>query len=617
MERSSECGITPENEDWRSLLTSNDSYLSRPSNLRGDVLGPVLGPRAIRLHPYPGAPLDFGHMHPIARRHARAYSGVDYRSGSWHLPVGLEYSESELELNDPRRPTIPRQGYDSQSNSGPGPPHGSHGKHETTDHGHQLSSPAPNEAVSKSMNQLSELSILPDSGYSSRTSSKTSEFWTQETPLPLPNKCNGSPFGSESTDSGDTEMHGDEESLFDDQDADHFAVCKWDEVTIQRLKQVFKQTLHSLVDLPVPLCGNALWAHGTSSDHVCACSFQSSPTDRASSGKKRKADGTFHEDDHDEGNGDGDGSQEPSNKASKLEDRPLRLACPFFKRHPESFRTCGMSDHENSSRVKQHISRKHRMPIYCPRCSGTFKTEHERDTHVRDADCPVGPKANFICATAEQLRNLSRRNAHQRDRENWNAIYKILFPDDPLPESPYLDPLVSYEVNLVREAFLAAAPVAVRTAIQHVIPEEFSDSLQEELERVLRSTHAEIFDQILRRMREDREAARLNSTTTQSSLQTRVSCTPDSGIGSTAISGSSQDEPEPTLNSQDRPASFSSGSCGPQNDGAAPSLPLLAPGFNSSKYHMGDLSQPPPNGTFDELFEYLDASGHDFLTDQY
>ncbi|GFG03419.1 hypothetical protein IFM5058_01419 [Aspergillus udagawae] len=245
----------------------------------------------------------------------------------------------------------------------------------------------------------------------------------------------------------------------------------------------------------------------------CFCLFLSiRPKNGASSGKKRKRDDISHEGNH----GDGDGSQEPSKrlKASKSEDRALR------------------------------------------------------DTNVRDADCPVGPKADFICATAEQLRKLGRRSVHQTDRDNWNAIYKTLFPDDPLPESPYLDPLVSYEVNLIREAFLTAAPVAVRTAIQHVIPEELSDTLQEELERILRSTHAEVFDQILRRMREDRESPRVDRTTTQSSSQVRVSSTPDSGIGSTIRSGSSQDELELTLNSQDRLTSFGSGSFDLQNDGS-------------------------------------------------
>jgi DNA-directed RNA polymerase subunit RPC12/RpoP len=429
-----------------------------------------------------------------------------------------------------------------------------------------------------------------------------------------------SPSGSETTDSGDSEMHADEESLFDDQDAHLYFGRKWNESTIKCLERIYKQKVYSLVGLRVLQHCNPHQEYGSSSSHVSACVFQSGPENGTSSGKKRKQDDISHEGnhgDHDDSNGDGDGSQEPSKrlKASKSEDRALRFACPFFKRHPESFRVCGMSDHENSSRVKQHISRKHRMPIYCPRCSETFNTEHNRDTHVRDADCPVGPKADFICATAEQLRKLGRRSVRQTDRDNWNAIYKTLFPDDPLPESPYLDPLVSYEVNLIREAFLTAAPVAVQTAIQHVIPEELSDTLQEELERILRSTHAEVFDQILRRMREDRESPRVDHTTTQSSSQIRVSSTPDSGIRSTIRAGSSQDEPELTLNSQDRLNSFGSGSFDLQTDGAIPFLPLFPPGFDSSDYHMGHIPQSFPAGTFGDFSEYLESSGDSSVTD--
>jgi hypothetical protein len=238
-------------------------------------------------------------------------------------------------------------------------------------------------------------------------------------------------------------MYADEESLFDDQDAHLYIGRKLDESTIQRLEHIYKQKLYSLVSSLVLQRGNAYQNYGASSGHPSASSFQSGHKDGISSGSKRKADNISHGGNHgDHDDGEGDGSQQPSKRfrASKSEDRPLRFACPFFKRHLESFRTCGMSDHENSSRVKQHINRKHRVPIYCPRCSETFKTDHERDTHVRDADCPVGPKANFICATDEQLRKLSKRNTRQTDRENWNAIYKILFADDPLPESPYLEP---------------------------------------------------------------------------------------------------------------------------------------------------------------------------------
>ncbi|GIJ92584.1 hypothetical protein Asppvi_001862 [Aspergillus pseudoviridinutans] len=633
IERSAECGIIPGNQDRRSLLGVDleDVYLQA---LRGP-----LAPFTTLLEPAQGNNFDLSEISvdsglgPDGRESPKAtIYGEEYDCVSNSCLEFLHDSHGKYELNaDFYSADIPiSQTYlcnlcdESAWNifySFSDFKRHKETKHETTDHIQQPPLPMPKKAVSKATNRFQEPSTPSKPGHDLRVSLNANVTPSQKIDLPSLNKGIRSPLGSDTTDSGDSEMYADEESLFDDQDAHLYTGRKWNELTIHRLERIYKQKLYSLVGSRVLQHCNPHREYGTSSGHVAACSFQPGPKDGTSSGGKRKPDEISHQGnhgDHDDSNGDGDGIQEPSKrfKVSKSEDRPLRFACPFFKRHPESFRTCGMSDHENSSRVKQHISRKHRMPIYCPRCSETFKTEHDRDTHARDVDCPVGPKANFVCATADQLRKLSKRNTRQTDRENWNTIYKILFPEDPLPESPYLDPLVSYEVNLVREAFLAAAPVAVRTAIQHVIPEEFSDALEEELERVLRSTHAEVFDQIFRRMREYREPAQVHRLPIQSLLQIRMPSTPDSGIGSTVRSGSSQDEPQQTTNSQDMATSFSSGSLNFHNDEAIPFLPLFTPGFDSFEHHIGCLSRSLQDAAFDDLPVYLNPSGASFLTDQ-
>jgi len=75
------------------------------------------------------------------------------------------------------------------------------------------------------------------------------------------------------------------------------------------------------------------------------------------------------------------------------------------------------------------------------------------------------PEVEWICITAEQVSELSKRSTFKSDRENWNAIFKIIFPKDPLPSSPYLDASVSVEANLIRELFLAEAPAVVDNAI--------------------------------------------------------------------------------------------------------------------------------------------------------
>jgi hypothetical protein len=228
-----------------------------------------------------------------------------------------------------------------------------------------------------------------------------------------------------------------------------------------------------------------------------------------------------------------------------------RLACPFFKRHPQRFRSCGFADHENTSRVKQHIQRHHRRPIYCPKCSTVFKKEDIRDRHVRENICEVRPEEQWVSVTVEQLEQLSKRSTCKTDRENWNAIFKILFPNDPLPSSPYLDFSVSEEVNYVRELFLAEAPEALNTAIAQGLPGGLPEHLRAramaDIAERVSSVHVDVFERVLNRMRESSNTSQNQGsrrTSHQASnvagSQTRRSS--DSGLGS-SLRGSAQGAP--------------------------------------------------------------------------
>lgn len=272
--------------------------------------------------------------------------------------------------------------------------------------------------------------------------------------------------------------------------------------------------------------------------------------DSSSHGKKRKTGGNSdnwrnkgsdrqgNDDDKD----DGIGPPSSSKRVRSNTSASLRFACPFFKRHPDIFISCGMADHEDPSRVKLHINRKHRMPIYCPRCSDVFKSEKERDSHLRNINCTIQPEIQRICATSEQIQKLSRRTTLKTDRDRWNEIYCILFPTDPLPESPYLDRTVSAEVNLVREAFLHAAPAAVRTAIRMAIPEALQETFgDEELERIVHATHIEVFDQVLSRIQSNRSGSR----NLRSSFNSDASISHDSGIAGSSNAETSQAGSEP------------------------------------------------------------------------
>ncbi|KAL3468834.1 hypothetical protein BJX99DRAFT_265767 [Aspergillus californicus] len=245
-------------------------------------------------------------------------------------------------------------------------------------------------------------------------------------------------------------------------------------------------------------------------------------------GKKGNDDGREDDDDNCR-------SPQSSKKPRAKTSSTRRFACPFFKRHAHIFISCGMADHESPSRVKLHISRKHKLPIYCARCSDVFKYERERDLHLRENTCLLQPEVPRICATSEQLQRLSKRSTGKSDEERWNEIYTILFPGDPLPDSPYLDSTVSADVNLVREAFLHAAPSAVRTAVRMAIPGSSSQIADDELDQILLSTHVQVFDQILSAIRSTRSSTQGNTTQLSSYLNT--SGTPDSGSGINLTAG--------------------------------------------------------------------------------
>ncbi|OJJ31901.1 hypothetical protein ASPWEDRAFT_43925 [Aspergillus wentii DTO 134E9] len=316
---------------------------------------------------------------------------------------------------------------------------------------------------------------------------------------------------SGTTDSGDSAIYGESDSIFGG-DEQHVPLEESLSPSMtHQLKMLYANCLFWLIYRQVTYTRSRNGT-GSANNTPCRSQFSSSrdSRSRSTSKGKRKADQISgdrgsNEDKNDDDDDDDDDRFDPSQPVKKprsLEPAPRRFACPFFKRHPNSFKLCGMSDHETPSRVKFHINRKHKPPIYCPRCSAVFKYERERDSHVRDNSCSVKPQIEWICATAEKLRMLGRRSKGRTDIDKWNEIYGILFPGDKLPESPYLDSTESAEVNIVREAFLDGAPAAVRTAIQYAIPQAMRGVNIEEFDRLMYTTHAQVFHRVLSERRQ-------------------------------------------------------------------------------------------------------------------
>ncbi|KAK4450896.1 hypothetical protein QBC34DRAFT_276135, partial [Podospora aff. communis PSN243] len=102
------------------------------------------------------------------------------------------------------------------------------------------------------------------------------------------------------------------------------------------------------------------------------------------------------------------------------------------------------------SYVKQHLARRHTPDFYCHRCFQVFSNEQAYDSHVLEAVCTRGLSAKLEGITQHQSRQLSRRSGGSVE-EQWLAMWKIVFPDDSVPTSIYIDSDQSEDFCLLRE----------------------------------------------------------------------------------------------------------------------------------------------------------------------
>jgi hypothetical protein len=184
-------------------------------------------------------------------------------------------------------------------------------------------------------------------------------------------------------------------------------------------------------------------------------------------------------------NGDDDSDEEngadvPQDYMSiALEDQRL-FACPFVKRYPGRYFKCYGHNLDKVSRVKFHLFRDkaHRLPIYCPVCSTTFDEEDIRDEHIRATACQRKPPIQWEGITSGQRQQLSKRSQSTISPEdNWYAIFRLLFPNHPLPHSPYIDLSLTGELGMFREHMYTQGPRIWNSILASRLPEELRSHL--------------------------------------------------------------------------------------------------------------------------------------------
>ncbi|OAG36338.1 hypothetical protein AYO21_09503 [Fonsecaea monophora] len=126
------------------------------------------------------------------------------------------------------------------------------------------------------------------------------------------------------------------------------------------------------------------------------------------------------------------------------------LACPYSKfdparysernEHEQNYRGCSSCFLKDIPRLKQHLYRVHRRPEHhCPTCFSSFDSKVVLDAHIVERSCQQRVSPFEEKMTQDQLMAIKRREIGRTRSDAWFGIYKILFPNSPLPLDPYVD----------------------------------------------------------------------------------------------------------------------------------------------------------------------------------
>ncbi|KAK3937044.1 hypothetical protein QBC46DRAFT_417350 [Diplogelasinospora grovesii] len=115
------------------------------------------------------------------------------------------------------------------------------------------------------------------------------------------------------------------------------------------------------------------------------------------------------------------------------------LACPFDKRNPKQPKKCAKYVLSTISHVKQHLRRVHHRagPLCAASCAVASESDINRGVHLRhSAECQ--PEMFDGVLTNAQMEDLNT-NAKRKegDRNQWFALWDLLFPGEPQPDSHY------------------------------------------------------------------------------------------------------------------------------------------------------------------------------------
>lgn len=203
-----------------------------------------------------------------------------------------------------------------------------------------------------------------------------------------------------------------------------------------------------------------------------------------------------------DGDGESEDEESSGNRQSPSEtdtpvEQTLFLACPFMKWNPREYRHSCIKKLRDMHGLKKHIQEKH-FVNHCPEC---FMRPSEDTTVIPPHPCiemsGLSPRPTAGLITVDMQAAIKERlGARLSQKEKWERLFKIIFPQEPIPSSPYLDhEMALFLCKIDKFSCQPSVKHRIRRTIQESQLETYFDRLWKRIdELVLERLVPEILD---------------------------------------------------------------------------------------------------------------------------
>ncbi len=172
-----------------------------------------------------------------------------------------------------------------------------------------------------------------------------------------------------------------------------------------------------------------------------------------------------------------EGGDRPRSSKRARADEPMSghhasFACPFFKMNPVRHQACLFYKMSKISYVKQHLQRTHRGPRWrCSVCHEVFPEQAACNRHLTTHECR-GPRSKLRPDEMsevqwEEIGRLTSRRAGATTESMWYAMFDVLFPGTPRPDTPYVGSGISEMTMHFRDFVRDHGAGVIRNHLEH------------------------------------------------------------------------------------------------------------------------------------------------------